>query len=183
MTSLFCSASTTASCTHFIAVSKSTISPLRTPRDGAWPTPRIFTVPSGRLSPTTTQIFEVPISRPTIKSLLAIFFLLSFLDRNRPLDRDRRRTVMRLGRGERSKFWRRIHRNGLHHARLFLRVDRFVDNLRGRFHECDRNVSLHEQIHGGELLLGIVGINQELLEALQLRFEIIEAESHLGAVL
>ena len=37
MTSLFVSASTTASCTHFIAVSKSTISPLRTPRDGAWP--------------------------------------------------------------------------------------------------------------------------------------------------
>src|SRR5215468_3199313 len=72
MTSLFCSASTTASCRHFVAVSKSTISPLRTPRDGAWPTPRIFIVPSGRLSPTTTQIFEVPISRPTNKSLLAI---------------------------------------------------------------------------------------------------------------
>src|SRR5438132_4508914 len=34
ITSLFCSASTTASCTHFIAVSKSTISPLRAPRDG-----------------------------------------------------------------------------------------------------------------------------------------------------
>src|ERR1700681_556623 len=72
MTSLFCSASTTASCTHFIAVSKSTISPLRTPREGAWPTPRILIVPSGRPSPTTTQIFDVPISRPTIRSLLAI---------------------------------------------------------------------------------------------------------------
>ena len=64
MTSLFVSASTTASCTHFIAVSKSTISPLRTPRDGAWPTPRILIVPSGLPSPTTTQIFDVPISRP-----------------------------------------------------------------------------------------------------------------------
>src|SRR6476659_9128818 len=55
-----------------MAVSKSTISPLRTPREGAWPTPRIFIVPSGLPSPTTTQIFEVPISRPTIKLLLAI---------------------------------------------------------------------------------------------------------------
>src|ERR1044071_2463404 len=79
ITSLFCSASTTASCTHFIAVSKSTISPLRTPRDGAWPTPRILSVPSGRLSPTTTQILEVPISRPTIKLLFAIFTRLSFV--------------------------------------------------------------------------------------------------------
>src|SRR3954468_23595419 len=59
-----------------MAVSKSTISPLRTPREGAWPTPRTLIVPSGRLSPTTTQIFEVPISRPTIKSLLAISLLL-----------------------------------------------------------------------------------------------------------
>src|SRR5207248_5812986 len=49
-----------------------TISPLRTPRDGAWPTPRILIVPSVRPSPTTTQIFEVPISRPTMRSLLAI---------------------------------------------------------------------------------------------------------------
>src|SRR4029077_2758256 len=70
--------STTASCTHFIAVSKSTISPLRTPRDGAWPTPRILSVPSGRLSPTTTQILEVPISRPTIKLLFAIFYWVFF---------------------------------------------------------------------------------------------------------
>src|SRR5438128_7195737 len=83
MTSLFCSASTTASWTHFIAVSKSTISPLRTPRDGAWPTPRILVVPSGRLSPTTTQIFEVPISKPTIKSLLAIFFTSFSVDQPR----------------------------------------------------------------------------------------------------
>src|SRR6266516_1352801 len=78
ITSLFCSASTTASCTHFITVSKSTISPLRTPRDGVWPTPRILTVPSGRLSPTTTQILDVPISRPIIKLPLAIFVSPSF---------------------------------------------------------------------------------------------------------
>src|SRR5438552_17391537 len=75
MTSLFCSASTTASCTHFIAVSKSTISPLRKPRDGAWPTSIIFVVPSGRLSPTTTQILDVPLSNPTIKSLFPILYL------------------------------------------------------------------------------------------------------------
>jgi hypothetical protein len=31
-------------------------------------------VPSGRLSPTTTQILEVPISRPMIKLLLAIVY-------------------------------------------------------------------------------------------------------------
>src|SRR5262245_37817370 len=88
MTSLFCSASTTASCTHFIAVSKSTISPLRTPRDGAWPTPRILSVPSGRLSPTTTQILEVPISRPTIKLLFAIPVThFSFFGYELPLER------------------------------------------------------------------------------------------------
>src|SRR5215510_1227605 len=89
MTSLFCSASTTASCTHFIAVSKSTISPLRTPRYGARPTPRILIVPSGLPSPTTTQIFEVPISRPTIKLLLAITvaFLVKTLKWDRPSHR------------------------------------------------------------------------------------------------
>src|SRR4051812_1103572 len=65
MTSLFSSASTSASRTHFAAVSKSTISPLRTPREGASPTPRIFTVPSALMSPTTAHTFEVPISRPT----------------------------------------------------------------------------------------------------------------------
>src|SRR5437764_5794170 len=93
MTSLFCSASTTASCTHFIAVSKSTISPLRTPRDGAWPTPRILSVPSGRLSPTTTQILEVPISRPTIKLLFAIFSRVSFVDYELPLERPYQRAI------------------------------------------------------------------------------------------
>src|SRR6476620_7798364 len=94
MTSLLVSASTTASCTHFIAVSKSTISPLRTPRDGAWPTPRILIVPSGLPSPTTTQIFEVPISRPTIKLLLAIAvaFLVKTLKGDRPPHRQGRRT-------------------------------------------------------------------------------------------
>src|ERR1700704_6171964 len=118
MTSLFCSASTTASCTHFIAVSKSTISPLRTPRDGACPTPRILIVPSGRPSPTTTQIFEVPISSPTIKSLLAIRFLLSFLDRDRPFDRyPRRRLCRRFRRREGAKLWRRLYRHRFHDQR------------------------------------------------------------------
>src|ERR1041384_7910564 len=98
ITSLFVSASTTASWTHFIAVSKSTISPLRTPRDGAWPTPRILIVPSGLPSPTTTQIFEVPISRPTIKLLLAITvtFLIETLKRVRSPNRSRRGTGVKL---------------------------------------------------------------------------------------
>src|SRR5262249_53511735 len=98
MTSLFSSASTTASWTHFIAVSKSTISPLRTPRDGACPTPRILIVPSGFPSPTTTQIFEVPISRPTNKLLLAITvtFLIEKLKRVRSPNRNRRGTGVKL---------------------------------------------------------------------------------------
>src|SRR4029079_6405327 len=93
MTSLLVSASTTASCTHFIAVSKSTISPFRTPRDGAWPTPRILIVPSGFPSPTTTQIFEVPILIPTLKFLLTIrfSFLVKTLKRDRFAHRQRRR--------------------------------------------------------------------------------------------
>src|SRR5207247_7424787 len=94
LTSFLWSPSTTASCTHVIAVSQSTISPLRTPREGAWPTPRILTVPSGFPSPTTTQIFEVPISRPTIKLLLAItvVFLVKTLKWDRLPYRQRRRT-------------------------------------------------------------------------------------------
>src|ERR1017187_3970091 len=42
------------------------ISPLRTPRERAWPRPMMFSAPSGPCSPTTTQIFEVPISRPAM---------------------------------------------------------------------------------------------------------------------
>src|SRR5262249_246554 len=117
------------SCTHFIAVSKSTISPLRTPREGAWPTPRILIVPSVRLSPTTTQTFAVPISNPTNKSLLPINFLLFVLmNRNRPLDcrlvwrfrrshgrrlRLRRTLHGRLPRGKCSSLRRIAHRHGL----------------------------------------------------------------------
>src|SRR6185312_5802633 len=37
------------------------------PRDFAWPRPTIFTpAESGFISPTTAQIFEVPISNPTM---------------------------------------------------------------------------------------------------------------------
>src|SRR5215831_5805742 len=42
------------------------ISPLRTPRERAWPRPMMFSPPSAFCSPTTTQIFEVPISRPAM---------------------------------------------------------------------------------------------------------------------
>src|SRR4051794_11328476 len=45
----------------------SQISPLRTPRDFAWPSPTIFNPDeSGFNSPTTAQIFDVPISNPTM---------------------------------------------------------------------------------------------------------------------
>src|ERR1700760_1540608 len=45
----------------------SQISPLRTPRDFAWPRPTIFNPDeSGLTSPTTAQIFEVPTSSPTM---------------------------------------------------------------------------------------------------------------------
>src|SRR6476619_4596252 len=97
-----------------MAVSKSTISPLRTPREGACPTPRIFRVPSGFPSPTTTQIFEVPISRPTIKLLLAItfVFLIKALKRDRPPTRCRRRAGVKflhartVGEGLGNRRWR-----------------------------------------------------------------------------
>src|SRR5260370_37930405 len=45
----------------------SQISPLRTPRDFAWPSPTMFRPhESGFISPTTAQIFEAPISNPTM---------------------------------------------------------------------------------------------------------------------
>src|SRR5580704_2008643 len=45
----------------------SAISPLRTPRDRHWPSPMMFSVPAAFTSPTAAQIFEVPISSPTIR--------------------------------------------------------------------------------------------------------------------
>src|SRR6266567_3041564 len=151
MTSLFCSASTTASCTHFIAVSKSTISPLRTPRDGVWPTPRILTVPSGRLSPTTTQILEVPTSRPTIKLLLAMM-LIRFLSPNGNFFVMSGRTGARLGRRWRT-LCRRINWDCLHNPRLYGGFDRIVDDCGWTRGESHGNVSLHKQVYSAELLL------------------------------
>src|SRR3954451_19112809 len=144
MTSLLVSASTTASWTHFIAVSKSTISPLRTPREGACPTPRTLIVPSGRPSPTTTQIFEVPISKPTIKSLLGIPSpFLSF-----PWSwRAAAPVCVRGTRARRLQCFRhvfRMHRNRFHDPRLLVRVERVVDYFAGRFHERDGHVALHQ---------------------------------------
>src|SRR5437588_12260996 len=56
----------------------SAISPLRTPRERAWPTPMMFRAPAGFISPTTAQTLEVPISRPTITEEGSdIFFLIS----------------------------------------------------------------------------------------------------------
>src|ERR1700704_1879802 len=44
----------------------SAISPLRTPRERAWPRPTMFSAPSALKSPTTAQTLEVPISSPTM---------------------------------------------------------------------------------------------------------------------
>src|SRR5689334_19918212 len=48
------------------AVGASAISPLRTPRERDWPSPMILRTPAALTSPTAAQIFEVPISRPTM---------------------------------------------------------------------------------------------------------------------
>src|SRR5947207_2889410 len=154
ITSLFCSASTTASCTHFMAVSKSTISPFRTPREGASPTPRILSVPSGLLSPTTTQILEVPISRPTIKLLFAIivspFFLLivsSLLAGRRSGARFWRRWPRLVPAGIPVSAWfRRVHWDCLHDLRLHGRLDSVIDDGRRRTGKCHRNVPLRYQV-------------------------------------
>ena len=154
MTSLFCSASTTASWTHFIAVSKSTISPLRTPRDGACPTPRILIVPSGRLSPTTTQIFEVPISKPDHQIITGhyySFFLSEFVSATGIALADRFRFRLRCRRRWRRCRFRRRSATGIAfmiRGVFAFGIDRVVDHFRGGLRERDRNVALHEQIDG-----------------------------------
>jgi hypothetical protein len=50
-----------------------TTTPRRSPVDGLVPTPMMSTSPSSLASPTTAQIFVVPMSRPTMMSLLAMF--------------------------------------------------------------------------------------------------------------
>src|SRR6266436_1399681 len=189
MTSLFCSASTTASCTHFIAVSKSTISPLRTPRDGAWPTPRILIVPSGFPSPTTTQIFEVPISRPTIKLLLAITvaFLVKTLKWDRPPHRQRRRAGVEflyartvgerlLDRRMNNRFRfadlgfqpsafgfmrRRAGSRGRDHLQLRFELR---NDCGSRLRKSDRDVAGDKQIDGLDRARRIIAVDKKLLE-------------------
>src|SRR5947207_2665772 len=63
----------------------SAISPLRTPRDLAWPRPTILSEASVLSSPTTAQTFEVPISRPTI---IEEGSNMLFLEMNRTIGRD-----------------------------------------------------------------------------------------------
>src|SRR5665213_487924 len=65
-TSAICSASNIAARKSSSTCSGLMISPLRTPRERAWPRPMMFSRPSAFSSPTTTQIFEVPISRPAM---------------------------------------------------------------------------------------------------------------------
>src|SRR5207248_3202604 len=70
-----------------------------------------------------------------------------------------------------------MNRNRFQNSRLTpFRIDRVVDYLHRILREGHRNIPLYEQVHGPEFLLGIVGVNEELLEARQLRIEIIEAE-------
>src|ERR1700730_17687325 len=202
MTSLFCSASTTASWTHFIAVSKSTISPLRTPRDGAWPTPRIFRVPSGRVSPTTTQIFDVPISKPITRSPVAMFLIFPKGLQKSALRRcgDWRRSWSRTWFSIRRRYWLRLfrfrrrstrrrcwrcasHRNRLHYARRLVRLNCLINDFRRRLLERHGYISLHEEIHGCDLAVRVVGINQELLQPLKLKIKIIKAECDFAVIL
>src|SRR6478735_4674369 len=48
------------------AICGSASSPLRTPRERAWPRPTTLSEPSALNSPTTAQTLDVPISRPTM---------------------------------------------------------------------------------------------------------------------
>src|SRR5437588_5831782 len=61
-----CSASTIAWRMSSSARDVSAISPLRTPRERAWPRPTILSAPSAPSSPTTAQTLEVPTSNPTM---------------------------------------------------------------------------------------------------------------------
>src|SRR6266581_171748 len=54
----------------------SAISPLRTPRERAWPRPTILSAPSAPNSPTTAQTLEVPTSNPTMMEEGSNMFLL-----------------------------------------------------------------------------------------------------------
>src|ERR1017187_2330304 len=65
-TSAICSASNIAARKSSSTCSGLMISPLRTPRERDCPRPVMFSAPSALCSPTTTQIFEVPISRPAM---------------------------------------------------------------------------------------------------------------------
>src|SRR5664279_2552464 len=69
----------------------SAISPLRTPRERAWPRPTIFSAPSAASSPTTAQTLDVPISSPTmIEEALNMSFL-GVYDSGNPGSRGRNR--------------------------------------------------------------------------------------------
>src|SRR2546421_8795648 len=48
------------------AIGASAFSPLRTPRERAWPRPTMLSPLSAPSSPTTAQTLDVPISRPTM---------------------------------------------------------------------------------------------------------------------
>src|SRR5439155_15670046 len=52
--------------TSSAAAEASAISPLRTPRERAWPTPMTVSAPAAFTSPTTAQTLDVPISSPTM---------------------------------------------------------------------------------------------------------------------
>src|ERR1035441_1801731 len=57
----------------------SAISPLRTPRERAWPTPMMLRAWLALISPTTAQIFEVPISNPTMMEVESNIFPFRFI--------------------------------------------------------------------------------------------------------
>src|ERR1051326_4480108 len=57
------------------ATAASMISPLRTPRERAWPTPMTLRTPESLTSPTTAQILDVPTSSPTMTEDWSNMFL------------------------------------------------------------------------------------------------------------
>src|SRR4051812_19008599 len=76
-TSAMCSASTIACRMSSSASDVSAISPLRTPRERAWPSPMMFKAPSAFSSPTTAHTFDVPTSNPTMIEEGSNMFLFS----------------------------------------------------------------------------------------------------------
>ena len=76
-----------------------------------------------------------------------------------------------------------MNRDRFHDSRFCVGIEGVVNHVHGIAAERHRNIPLHEQVHRRQLALRIVRVNQELLEPLQLRVEIVETECDPGVVL